>query len=56
MSEIVFKDHDKDNKGKIAINSAIHALQLLDQAPTEKQLREVIDQIDSAAGGTDGSK
>ncbi|VUZ45607.1 unnamed protein product [Hymenolepis diminuta] len=55
MSESVFKDHDKDNKGKIAISSAIHALQLLDQAPTEKQLQEVIDQIDSAAGGTDGN-
>ena len=51
VSEMVFKEFDHDSKGKISISSALKALQLLDQAPTEKEIREVLKKQ-----GTEGSK
>uniref|UniRef100_A0A0R3VWN1 EF-hand domain-containing protein n=1 Tax=Taenia asiatica TaxID=60517 RepID=A0A0R3VWN1_TAEAS len=46
---------DKDSKGKLPISSVVQALQLLDQAPTEKVVREIVKK-QKLDGGSDGSK
>lgn len=55
MSEVVYKELDKDSKGKIPISSVVQALQLLDQAPTEQVVREIVEK-QKLDGGSDGSK
>ncbi|CDS40225.1 flagellar associated protein calmodulin [Echinococcus multilocularis] len=52
MSEVVFKELDKDSRGKIPISSVVQALQLLDQAPTEKEVREIVEE-QKLDGGSD---
>ncbi|KAL5111173.1 Myosin regulatory light chain [Taenia crassiceps] len=55
MSEVVFKELDKDSKGRLPISSIVQALQLLDQAPTEKVVREIVEK-QKLDGGSDGSR
>ncbi|KAL5963000.1 Calmodulin-like protein [Taenia solium] len=54
-SKIPAQELDKDSKGKLPISSVVQALQLLDQAPTEKVVREIVKK-QKLDGGSDGSE